>query len=101
MGAETFFDSLPISDYAAVLATATLVGAVAVLYSKPTHLTSNAVMMVALLPLIPGMMIYLGMLGTIFAEIGALPVLGEAAIIFYCLSVGGTTGQYIFLNFSG
>lgn len=96
MGAETFFDSLPISDYAAVLAAATLVGAVAVLYSKPTHLTSNAVMMVALLPLIPGMMIYLGMLGTIFAEIGALPVLGEAAIIFYCLSVGGTTGQYIF-----
>lgn len=96
VGIHSFLGTLPLSDYTVILGAAIFIGALSVIISKPMNLTSNAVMMLALLPLIPGMMIYQGMLGTIFAEIGSVPVLAEAAILFYCLSVGGTTGQYIF-----
>ncbi|MDO4917072.1 MAG: threonine/serine exporter family protein [Rothia sp. (in: high G+C Gram-positive bacteria)] len=86
---------LPISDYSALTSISIAVGAVAVVVSKPVHLTSNAIMMLVLLPLIPGMMIYQGMLGTLYGQADALKNLGQASVQFYCLSVGGTTGQFI------
>lgn len=86
---------LPITEYTALTTAAIAVGAIAVVASKPAHLTSNAIMMLVLLPLIPGMMIYQGMLGTLYGQPDALTNLGQASVQFYCLSVGGTTGQFI------
>lgn len=86
---------LPFSPFTATTVAAICVGALGVLISKQTHLTSNAIMMLALLPLIPGMMLYQGMLGSLYDVPDSVSTLKEALVLFYCLSVGGTTGQFI------
>lgn len=86
---------LPFSPFTATTVASICVGAVGVLISKQIHLTSNAIMMLALLPLIPGMMLYQGMLGSLYNEPDSFSILKEALVLFYCLSVGGTTGQMI------
>lgn len=88
-------DILPFSPFASKTVSAICVGATGVIISKQIHLTSNAIMMLALLPLIPGMMLYQGMLGSLYDEPDSFSTLKEALVLFYCLSVGGTTGQFI------
>ena len=94
-GLYLVIEALGLTPYGAIALTAVLVGGACVLLSKPLRLTSNAIMTVAFLPLFPGMLIYQGILGTIFATDGALETLGQALLTTYCLSVGGTAGQYL------
>lgn len=94
-GLYLVIEALGLTPYGAIALTAVLVGGACVLLSKPLRLTSNAIMTVAFLPLFPGMLIYQGILGTIFATDGGLETLGQALLTTYCLSVGGTAGQYL------
>lgn len=87
--------NLGLSPHAATALAALTVGGACVLLAKPMRLTSNAIMTVSFLPLFPGMMIYQGMLGTLFSVEGALGTLGQALLITYCLSAGGIAGQYL------
>ncbi|WP_129660223.1 threonine/serine ThrE exporter family protein [Rothia halotolerans] len=86
--------ALGMTPYLAISLAATATGAVCVLVSRPINLSSNAIMMVSLLPLFPGMVIYQGLLGTIFGLEESGAALLEAAITAFCLTVGGVLGQY-------
>lgn len=87
--------ALGLSSYAAILATSVTAGALCVVLTRTLDLSSNATMTVVLLPLFPGMYVYQGLLGTIFATDGAGPAMLQGAITAFCLSVGGLLGQYI------
>lgn len=84
-----------VSPFLVMAVTAAAIGAVSVLVSRPLKLTSNAIMMVALLPLFPGMSIYQGLLGIVFGQEGASQTMLEAAGTTYCLCVGGIAGQFV------
>ena len=86
---------LGISSYAAILVASVLAGVVCVVLTRPLNLASNASLMVVLLPLFPGMLVYQGVLGTIFRMDGAGDSLLDAAITAFCLSMGGILGQYV------
>ncbi|MEX3610101.1 threonine/serine exporter family protein [Rothia sp. LK2588] len=90
-----FLDELHVGAFASTAVTAAVVGGVCVVLSKPLHLTSNAIMVVSLLALFPGMMIYQSMLGLLGKQSGAAELAVEALVTTYCLSVGGTAGQFI------
>lgn len=84
-----------ISSYAAILVASTAAGAVCVVLTRSLNMASNASLMVVLLPLFPGMLVYQGVLGTIFGMDGANDSLLEATITAFCLSMGGILGQYL------
>lgn len=88
-------DQWSFTPYESTSIAAIIVGGLSVLFAKKLQLTSNAIMIVTFLPLFPGMMIYQGMLQTIFEQDGSMVTLGQALISTYCLSVGGSAGQYI------
>ena len=90
-----FLDGIQVGPFASTALTAVAVGGVCVLLSKPLHLTSNAIMVVSLLSLFPGMSIYQSMLGLLDKQSGAGELALEALVTTYCLSVGGTAGQFI------
>lgn len=50
-------------SFLTIALTAVTAGAVGVLVARPLNLSSNAIMMVSLLPLFPGMLVYQGLLG--------------------------------------
>ncbi|MDT0188673.1 threonine/serine exporter ThrE family protein [Rothia terrae] len=83
---ETFF---------AIFAVGTIIGGICVMVSRKVSLTSNALMLVALLPLFPGLMIYQGALSYFFGIGDSGTSLMEALVTTYCLSMGGTLGQYL------
>lgn len=84
-----------ISSYAAILIASVGAGAMCVLLTRTLNLASNASLMIVLLPLFPGMLVYQGVLGTIFGMDGANDSLLEATITAFCLSMGGILGQYL------
>lgn len=86
---------LGMSSYASILSAAVIVGALCVVLTRTLGLSSDAAMTVVLLPLFPGMYVYQGLLGTIFAVEGAGAELLQGAITAFCLSVGGLLGQYV------
>lgn len=86
---------LGISSFAAILIASVAAGAVCVILTRTLNMASNASLMVVLLPLFPGMLVYQGVLGTIFKMDGAGDSLLEAAITAFCLSMGGILGQYL------
>ncbi len=87
--------ALGVSSFAAILVASVGAGAVCVLLTRTLNLASNASLMVVLLPLFPGMLVYQGVLGTIFGMDGANDSLLEATITAFCLSMGGILGQYL------
>lgn len=86
---------LGMGSFVAILITAVVTGAACVVLTRALNLASNASMMVVLLPLFPGMLVYQGVLGTIFRSEGASDFLLDAAITAFCLCVGGILGQYL------
>ncbi len=84
-----------ISSFAAILVASIAAGAVCVVLTRALNMASNASLMVVLLPLFPGMLVYQGVLGTIFGMDGANDSLLEATITAFCLSMGGILGQYL------
>ncbi|WP_186304492.1 threonine/serine exporter ThrE family protein [Kocuria palustris] len=83
------------SSFASILTASVVAGALCVVLTRALDLASNATMTVVLLPLFPGMYVYQGLLGTIFATEGAGAAMLQGAITAFCLSVGGLLGQYI------
>ena len=88
-------DAAGVSSYGAILIAAIAAGAMGVVLTRALNIASNATLMVVLLPLFPGMLVYQGVLGTIFREEGAGDSVLEAAITAFCLSMGGILGQYL------
>lgn len=87
--------ALGADSYLGVALTAAIAGSVCVLVARPLYLSSNAIMMVSLLPLFPGMLVYQGLLGTLFTVDGATEALLAAAVTAFALSVAGVLGQYV------
>lgn len=84
-----------VGTFFAIFLVGTIIGALCVLISRQVSLTSNALMLVALLPLFPGLMIYQGALSYFFGIGDSGTSLMEALVTTYCLSMGGTLGQYL------
>lgn len=82
-------------SYLAIAVTAAACGAVCVMSARPLNLSSNAIMMVSLLPLFPGMLVYQGLLGSLFGIDDGGGVLTEAMVTAFLLSVAGVLGQYV------
>lgn len=97
--AEVFYlfltESFEVNTYSAIFTVGTIIGGLCVLCSRMVSLTSNALMLVALLPLFPGLMIYQGALSYFFNLGDTSTSLMEALVTTYCLSMGGTFGQYL------
>ena len=87
--------ALGISSYGAILIASVVAGALGVLLTRALNLASNATLMVVLLPLFPGMLVYQGVLGTIFGIEDAGESVLKAAITAFCLCMGGMLGQYV------
>lgn len=83
------------SSFAAILVAAVAAGMACVVLTRLLNLASNATLTVVLLPLFPGMLVYQGVLGTIFRVEGAGDSVLDAAITAFCLSMGGILGQYL------
>lgn len=83
------------SSFLTIATTAAIVGAVCVLTARPLNLSSNAIMMVSLLPLFPGMLVYQGLLGVLFGIDDGGSILQEAMVTAFLLSVCGGLGQYV------
>ncbi|MCB4208007.1 threonine/serine ThrE exporter family protein [Arthrobacter sp. UM1] len=96
-GAQLISSGLEISmaAYPATGLTAAAVGAASVLAARPLNLSSNAIMTVALLPLFPGMLVYQGLLGSVFNVDGSGKTLLEASVTAFCLALGGILGQFL------
>ena len=84
-----------ISSYAAILVVSIVAGMVGVVLTRTLNLASNATLMIVLLPLFPGMLVYQGVLGTIFGVGGAGDSLLGATITAFSLCMGGMLGQYL------
>ncbi|MCP3426343.1 threonine/serine exporter family protein [Rothia sp. AR01] len=84
------------TPFLSITVSTAITGAACVLISRPINLSSNAIMMVSLMPLFPGMLIYQGLLGSLFGLEDSGATLLEALITAFCLSVGGVLGQYLF-----
>ena len=87
--------ALDVSSFGAILVTSVVSGAACVVLTRPLNMASNATLMVVLLPMFPGMLVYQGVLGTIFRVDGAGDSVLDAAITAFCLSMGGILGQYL------
>ena len=84
-----------ISSFGAILICSIIAGALSVTLTRTLNLASNATLMIVLLPQFPGMLVYQGVLGTIFGMQDAGESVLKAAITAFCLSMGGMLGQYL------
>lgn len=84
-----------VGSFGAILVASIVAGAVCVILTRELNMASNASLMVVLLPLFPGMLVYQGVLGTIFGMDGVNESLLNATITAFCLSMGAILDQYL------